>query len=183
MNRTWITLALVSLIAGCGQQTAQPNKTSAPPAYVAPATTSNEASVEDRHDADQDAVAGADLDAPSGSLPTSRDNRSVAADEEMARDDSQPDDVTGDSGANLSHPDTSETVQDEPAPADDDNADRADTAVSQKRSAGKLLRGLANSVSRAVAKSYRKRTILPPPVEGDPFPNGEPEDADPDLNR
>lgn len=187
MCRLLMPLLLLWLAAGCGQKDAGAGRNSSAPAYVPSAAPASEAAVDDRQGGPAQA-ADDDLDvaAPEASPPDADDAHRLP-DEEPSDDDSQPRD-SATSGADASGPHSntnSASGDDEPAvePGDGDAAGEASSGQPQG-SRVKLFRGLANSVSRAVMKTIAEPSAAPaPPLEDDPFPNGEPADADPDVNR
>lgn len=189
MNRLLLPLVLVSL-AGCGHKNVGTGRDSAAPAYAPPATTSNDAAIEDQQaaapDAEGEVVDRTASETASETSPSHGNDNAPPPDEEQSGDDPQASDTAAtDVKADAPHSDANRTAAaEEPAtePTDDITPDAS--ASQPKGSRSKLFRGLANSVSRAVMKTFAEPSAAPaPPPEDDPFPNGEPADADPDVNR
>lgn len=189
MYRLLMPLVLLSL-AGCGQKDAGAGRDSAAPAYVPPATTSNDAAVEDQQvgapEATDEDVDRAALESVSETPPyNAKDDSPPPPDEELNGDDSQASDTAAtDAKAGAPDFDANRTAAAEELAADLADITPDASAGQPKGSGSKLFRGLANSVSRAVMKTFAEPSAAPaPPPEDDPFPNGEPADADPDVNR
>lgn len=185
MARRFITLVLAALAIGCGQQDAATSKNSPAPAYVAPSDAPSQAAT-DRQDGAADAATDASSDRTASDEQTSTDaDRSAASDESMAEDKVSPGDrveTKDEEPIRSDAADERRTEDDEPASATADEQSAPSSAQGPKVSAGKLFRGLTNSVRRAANKTYAELKNQTPPPEDDPFPNGEPEDADPDVN-
>lgn len=185
MARKLITLVFAALAAGCGQQDAATSKNSSAPAYVAPSDAPSRVGT----DGGQDAAADAATDASSNltaadERPSADEDLSMAAsDEAMAEDEVSPSDrvTTRDEESDRSD-DVNDRQPDEEEPANPTANEQSVSPPSvqgPKVSAGKLFRGLTNSVRRAANKTYSELANKTPPPEDDPFPNGEPADADP----
>ncbi len=185
MHRLLLPFVLLCL-AGCGQKDASTGKGSAAPAYVPSAAKSHEAAIEGQQGGDSDA-ANDDVDfSASETSPPNANDGSPAPDEDIADDRSQAGEAaTADDDAKPPDSDAGLPAGAEEPAAEPSDADAAAQASRESKGSGsKLFRGLANSISRAVVKTFSEPPAVPPaPLEDDPFPNGEPADADPDVNR
>lgn len=187
MVRKLITFVFAALAAGCGQQDAATSKNSPAPAYVAPSDAPSQAATDDGQHAVADTATdtSSDLTASDEQATTDAD-RSAASDEAMAEDEVSPDDrlTTKDEEPDRSdEPTDRRPDENEPASASADDLSASSSARGPKVSTGKLFRGLTNSLRRAASKTYAELKNQTPPPEDDPFPNGEPADADPNSNR
>lgn len=188
MYRLLMPLVLLSL-AGCGHKNVGTGRDSAAPAYVPPATTANDAAREDPQ-ATAPEAAGDDVNFAASEVASETPRPTAHADSplpvEEQSDHPQASDTTAtaaEANAPLSDVDRTAAAEEPAVEQTDDMA--PDASASQPKSTrSKLFRGLANSISRAVVKTFSEPSAAPPaPLEDDPFPNGEPADADPDVNR
>lgn len=184
MTRRLITLVFAALAVGCGQQDAASSKNSSAPAYAPAPDAPTQAATDNEQHAAADAAteASSDLTA-SDERPSADGNRSAASDETTTEDEVSPGDrvTTKDEESDRSD-EAGDRRPEEDAPASasaDDLSAPPPSAQTPKISAGKLFRGLTKSVGRAANKTYAELGNQTPPPEDDPFPNGEPEDADP----
>ncbi|HJT33621.1 MAG TPA: hypothetical protein VJ783_16365 [Pirellulales bacterium] len=183
MARKFITLVFAALAIGCGQQNAASPQNSSAPAYV-PSSDGPTQAATDRQDGAADTATDASSDLTAADeRPSADENGSAASDEAMAEDEVSPGDrvTTKDEESGQSE-DVADRrpEEDEPASASADDLSATPPSVQgPKISAGKLFRGLTNSVRRAANKTYSELGKQTPPPEDDPFPNGEPADADP----
>jgi hypothetical protein len=164
--RTLAVVLMALVCAGCGSDPKPP--AAAPPKFVPAADAMAE-----RHEAEK-------------SKSGSRRPEAAAEPADEAEKPNAGDEAVGRAGSK-------ETKDDEvPSPelaSDDKPSDagvaRQDGAPDEKPTAsksGKWMRGLANSLNRALSKSLDKASQAkpakekPPAPEDDPFPNGEPEE-------
>lgn len=183
MARRFITLVFAALAVGCGQQDAASTKNSSAPAYAPASDAPNQAATDDEEPAAVVRATDTSSDiTASDEQATTEEYRSAASDEAMAEDEVSPGDrVTAkdEESGRSDVVDGRRPEEDEPAKASADDLSATPSVEGPKISAGKLFRGLTNSVRRAANKTYSELGKQTPPPEDDPFPNGEPKDADP----
>ena len=166
MIRGLTTLACLLFAAGCGQQDPPSGKNSAAPAYVAPTSVPDAETAPDQE-----------------TVPDERDTAvasSAARASDITASDEASDETPLETGADRNQ---NEPAGESASASADDTPGSAERSPVRKGSAAKLVRGLTNSVRRAMNKAYADRGNASPPPEDDPFPNGEPADADPDTSR
>lgn len=188
MHQSFTAAALIAvlMLAGCGQS-------NNPPPAATPAAPASTEAAPPATDATPTATVPESADALVGDAPLATVPSATVTKEEMPDEPGVPNAV-----ATAPAESAPQVAADEPA-----EADAAPARPRANRPARKLLRGLASSLTRAVAKAVNDQSTASgdkpaapageangnepakaerpavPPKSGDPFPQGEPDDAKP----